>query len=71
MEEYFTFFAKKMQLWRQIMVFLHPAEQYAAVMGKQYFRLDCAVDNVFLNSHYDAKVTWLWVHASMDCIAGC
>lgn len=37
------------------LVFLHLAEQYAAAMGKAYFRLDCAVDNAFLNRYYDAQ----------------
>jgi hypothetical protein len=37
------------------LVYLHLAEQYAAAMGKQYFRLDCAVDNAFLNHYYDAQ----------------
>ena len=36
-------------------VFLCFAEQYAAAMGKQYFRLDCAVDNAFLNRYYDEQ----------------
>ena len=36
-------------------VFLHLAEQYAAAMGKAFFRLDCAVDNAFLNRYYDAQ----------------
>lgn len=37
------------------LVYLHLAEQYAATMGKEYFRLDCAVDNAFLNRYYDAQ----------------
>ncbi len=36
-------------------VFLRLAELHAATMGKQYFRLDCAVDNAFLNRYYDAQ----------------
>lgn len=37
------------------LIYLHLAERYAAVMGKEYFRLDCAVDNAFLNRYYDAQ----------------
>ena len=37
------------------LVYLHLAEQYAATMGKEYFRLDCAVDNAFLNRYYYAQ----------------
>ena len=37
------------------LIYLHLAEQYAAKMGKEYFRLDCAVDNAFLNRYYDAQ----------------
>ena len=37
------------------LIYLHLAEQYAAQMGKEYFRLDCAVDNAFLNRYYDAQ----------------
>lgn len=36
-------------------VFLHLAEQYAAAKRKEFFRLDCAVDNAFLNRYYDAQ----------------
>lgn len=37
------------------LVFLHLAERFAASVGKEYFRLDCAVDNAFLNQYYDAQ----------------